>query len=193
MAASSSIYYFWKLSVQPIDLSVAFGLKICLVLLAVLFCLVVIAVQIRFEWINELLKRNFQTEIDEKLNETISDDSSKACLLTTLASLHDLLCSTVSLINICFSLTIASYICSILITLIFSLFGLYVVLFTHTYNPQNIGFSLSVNVWNFYQLCLIFLTVCVSSFSTREAKSTTILLHKALLYQDNELIQKKVN
>lgn len=135
-------------------------------------------------------RKNFKTEIDD--NEILNDDAFSADLLAALASLHDLLCDTVSLINLSFSLTIAGFIGLILISFIFSLFGFYAALYTQALHQDRIGYSLSVNFWNFYLFCFVFGSVCVSSFSTGEAKSTSILLHKALNYQESKMVQRRV-
>lgn len=142
---------------------------------------------------NFTFRKNFKTEIDEDTDQVLISEVASANLLSTLASLYDLLCSTVSLINISFSLTIANYIGSVLISLIFSLFEFYDAMFTHLHNSEKIAVSLSVNLWNFYLLCFVFVIACVCSLSTREAKSTSILLHKALHFQEGEIVQRRVS
>lgn len=138
-------------------------------------------------------RKSFKTEIDEDVEEASNSDDTNSNMLSTLGSLHDLLCTTVSLINTFFSFTIAAYIGLILISLTVSLFGSYDVLFSQDDKEEKIGFSLMLNLWNLYLLCFVILAVSVSSFSTRAAKATIVLLHKALHYQESETVQRRVN
>jgi hypothetical protein len=137
--------------------------------------------------------KNFKTEIDEDITETLTTDDDKKLLIYSLASLHDLLCSTVSLINFCFSIAIALYIGANLISVIFALLILYRLLISSTATDEAITYCVLYNSWKLILSMFALAVVCVCSWSKREAKSTIMILHKALHYQDSESVLVKVN
>lgn len=139
-----------------------------------------------------IYRKSFKTEIDEEITEKLPLNSQKTKLLSSLASLHDQLCATVALTNFCFSLAITAYIGSALLMEIFSLFELYASVVAKTKQTQQIGYCLLANLWNCFLFSFVFATVCVCSWSKRAARETSIILHKALHYQNDEKIQRRV-
>ena len=119
-------------------------------------------------------------------------DRQKVDILTSLASFHDQLCSTIALTSNCFGLSIAAFIGANLISTIFACFDLYSAMAATTRQDVLIGNCILANMWNFFLFCYVFLVACVCSWSKREAKSSSFILHKALHYQDNEGVQRKV-
>lgn len=81
---------------------------------------------------------------------------------------------------------------AVLISIIFSCFQFYSAVVSTGVKHELIGYSILNNLWNLLLFCFIFAVVSVCSWSKREARNTIILLHKALHYQEDEAIQKRV-
>lgn len=135
---------------------------------------------------------NFKTEIEEDLDKSLMHEGPEENLLAFLASLHDQLCTTISLINNCFSFTLASFIIAILISTIFSSFELYSVIASSAQINQRVAFCLISNAWNFLLFSFTFITICACSFTKKEARGSSTILHKALHYQESDAILKRV-
>lgn len=118
--------------------------------------------------------------------------SQKTKLLSSLASLHDLLCATVAMANACFGIFIAAYIGTVLVSLVFSFFDLYAALVSTNARSEELGYCILINLWDIFLFTFVFAVVCVSSWSKREGKATSFLLHKALHYQDDYATEKRV-
>lgn len=73
-----------------------------------------------------------------------------------------------------------------------SSFQLYAAIVSTIKKQEEIGYCILGNLWNLFLFCFILAVVCVCSWTKREAHNTAILLHKALHYQEDEGIQKRV-
>lgn len=140
----------------------------------------------------QLFSQNFKTEIDEDVISKYDNDAQKANLLSSLASLHDLLCASVAQANACFGIFIAAFIGTVLVSVIFSCFDLYAALVAVNAGNDEIGYCILINLWDIFLFAFVFAVVCISSWSKREGKATSFLLHKALHYQDDYTIEKRV-
>lgn len=209
---TQSIMLYYELPSGPKDIFLnvcGFALSVALAFHVFFFSMVAMAVRSRFKLINGIItldnhkssfvffksffrSKFFKTEIDEDINGEDIDDDRKQLMLSSLASLHDQLCATVSIINICFALTVAFVVGLILMSIILSCFELYALLAASTHSVEIIVYCAIANLWNFFIFSFIFTMVTVCSLSKKEAKMTAIHLHKALHYQETETVQKRV-
>lgn len=114
----------------------------------------------------------------------------KVQLVTELARLYDLLMETLGLVNHCFSALIAIYVAAILIQIIFCFFEIYSL--TTKHDELSYGYCLINNLWNLFYTLFMICIVCACSLTTRQGQQTSVLLHKALHYQNHQTIKRRV-
>jgi len=156
-----------------------------------LFCLLVLAIKKRFEWINKVLLRAFQTEYDERAFESDLDVKQKVRMLSTLAMLHDFLCEAIAILNQIFSVVIACFIAVDLVGIAFSLFEFYVIS-SSALNYHQLGYCINANLWNFYIGIYIFGVICSCSLTMKQGQLTLTILQKALHFVDDDTTKNRV-
>lgn len=124
----------------------------------------------------------------------VNDDNkaleAKQQLIIELARLYDLLMETLDFVNHCFSTLIAIYVAAILILNLFCLFEIYSL--TTKQDKLSYGYCLINNLWNCIYTLFMICIVCACSLTTRQGQHTSVLLHKALHYQNHQTIKKRV-
>lgn len=124
----------------------------------------------------------------------VKDDNkipeAKEQLITELARLYDLLMETLGIVNDCFSTLIAIYVAAILILNIFCLFEIYSL--TTKHDQLSYGYCLINNLWNCFYTLFMICIVCACSLTTRQGQHTSVLLHKALHYENHQTVKRRV-
>ena len=132
----------------------------------------------------------FKTELEVEVIDDNKISEAKEQLVTELARLYDLLMDTLGLVNHCFSTLIAIYVAAILILNIFCLFEIYSL--TTNQNDLSYGYCLINNLWNCFYTLFMICIVCACSLTTRQGQHTSVLLHKALHFQNHNIIKRRV-
>lgn len=114
----------------------------------------------------------------------------KEQLITELARLYDLLMETLGFVNDCFSTLIAIYVAAILILNIFCFFEIYSL--TTKHDQLSYGYCLINNLLNCFYTLFMICIVCACSLTTRQGQHTSVLLHKALHFQNHQTIKRRV-
>lgn len=148
------------------------------------FILILYSVYIRFDLINNCIKKHFAMDEDETKSFAKKSSTSLSHLVLKLSDAHDSLVDVSTQINYCFAFQMMNVVAGMFCSNIFSTFAIYRVFVRKDFKDF---YNASIQyAWNIYFMTYGVGILALASLMTRTGKYTAVLVHKAINFIDDD-------